>query len=329
MSYLKNVIRTFIKWKRINDLFSCFVLIIVLPSYGLAQIDSTLLEFFPLHQGDTLQYTYGNEFGFTSRVITQLITNPDTVLSNGRHYFKIMGSPYKSSTKYLRIDSLLRVQEYSGFYSSNWRNGEVNSEVNVFRLNERAGTSWNMAYNLGDQLTGPPYIIRYNGIYLTTAFETTHEIMDFQQGVRRASSGDTTYSYHFLLLKGFGIYRIEYGENLWLQLTGATINGIRYGKLVTDVKEEPSVPSIFTLEQNYPNPFNPTTRISFSIPTDELTIVKVYDIIGREMATLVNGYQKAGCYIVSFDAAKLSSGIYIYKIQAGSYSAMKKMQLVK
>jgi len=88
-------------------------------------------------------------------------------------------------------------------------------------------------------------------------------------------------------------------------------------------------PLEFNLYDNYPNPFNPSTKIHYDIPEKSLVQLKVYDILGKEVATLVNMNQAAGSYIANFDASKLSSGIYIYKITAGNYSSTKKMMLLK
>jgi hypothetical protein len=90
----------------------------------------------------------------------------------------------------------------------------------------------------------------------------------------------------------------------------------------------------FILQQNYPNPFNPTTTIRYSIPSNvkgktSNVILKVYDVLGNEVATLVNEYKTAGSYEVDFDAAGLSSGVYFYKLQAGSLVETKKMLLTK
>ncbi len=89
------------------------------------------------------------------------------------------------------------------------------------------------------------------------------------------------------------------------------------------------IPKQYSLEQNYPNPANPSTTISYAIPQPGMVSLKVYDILSREVATLVNDYKTQGQYTVSFDAGRLSSGMYIYRIQAGTYSAVKKMQVVK
>lgn len=85
----------------------------------------------------------------------------------------------------------------------------------------------------------------------------------------------------------------------------------------------------YALSQNYPNPFNPITTISYALPQDGIVTLKIYDALGREVKTLVNEFKTTGRYTVKFDASKLSSGVYIYKLVSGEYSAVKKMALVK
>jgi hypothetical protein len=94
-------------------------------------------------------------------------------------------------------------------------------------------------------------------------------------------------------------------------------------------KNKPELSLSYSLQQNYPNPFNPNTTISYQLSMNSLTTLKVYDILGREIATLVNELKTAGNYNIIFNASKLSSGMYIYKLQAGEFSAVKKLVLVK
>ena len=92
---------------------------------------------------------------------------------------------------------------------------------------------------------------------------------------------------------------------------------------------ENDIPSIFALEQNYPNPFNPTTNIQYDIPNDVFVSIKVYDMLGREVAELINEFKNAGRYIVGFNGSNLSSGIYYYKIKTGSFEQTRRMVLIK
>jgi hypothetical protein len=87
-------------------------------------------------------------------------------------------------------------------------------------------------------------------------------------------------------------------------------------------------PSSFSLSQNYPNPFNPSTMIKYSIPTSEFVTLKVFDVLGTEVATLVNEEKPAGGYEVEFNG-KYSSGVYFYKLQVGSFVETKKMVLMR
>lgn len=93
--------------------------------------------------------------------------------------------------------------------------------------------------------------------------------------------------------------------------------------------EDGIVADDYRLEQNYPNPFNPSTKITYSLQKPELVSLKVYDVLGREAASLVNQYQTAGSHTVNFNAANLASGIYFYKIEAGSFQSIKKLILLK
>jgi Secretion system C-terminal sorting domain/CARDB len=90
-----------------------------------------------------------------------------------------------------------------------------------------------------------------------------------------------------------------------------------------------SVPNYYALGQNYPNPFNPSTKIQYAIPKAGDVQLTVYDILGRQVATLVNEFKNPGVYTVDFNASALSSGVYFYKIKSGSYTDTKKMLLVK
>jgi len=98
---------------------------------------------------------------------------------------------------------------------------------------------------------------------------------------------------------------------------------------VTSISEYPISPKEYSLHQNYPNPFNPTTNIEFSIPKSEFVTLKVYNILGEEMATLVSEKLAAGSYKYDWDASSLASGVYLYRIKAGAFQQIKKMVLIK
>lgn len=97
----------------------------------------------------------------------------------------------------------------------------------------------------------------------------------------------------------------------------------------TDVTTENSLPTDYSITQNYPNPFNPSTTISYTLPKEEMVTIRVYDILGQVVKTLVNHSQSAGTHKVSFNANNLTTGIYFYSIQAGNFNQVKKMMLLK
>ncbi len=89
------------------------------------------------------------------------------------------------------------------------------------------------------------------------------------------------------------------------------------------------IPIYYSLSQNYPNPFNPITKINFSVPKANLVTLKVFDILGRELVTLVNEIKQPGYYMVDFDGTNLASGVYYYRMESGSFSETKKLMLIK
>jgi hypothetical protein len=89
------------------------------------------------------------------------------------------------------------------------------------------------------------------------------------------------------------------------------------------------LPKAYSLAQNYPNPFNPVTKINFAIPKQGFVTLKVYDVLGREVNTLVNEVKQVGSYSVDFDGSALASGVYFYRLESGSFTDIKRMILVK
>jgi hypothetical protein len=113
---------------------------------------------------------------------------------------------------------------------------------------------------------------------------------------------------------------------------GGTDPGVRryiYSQTGVYVEKEAGMPTGYTLSQNYPNPFNPSTQIRFTLTQTGATSLKVYDVMGREVSTLVNETLAPGAYSVQFDAKGLSSGTYLYVLTSGSVRLTNKMVLVK
>ena len=117
-------------------------------------------------------------------------------------------------------------------------------------------------------------------------------------------------------------------------LTGYLGMTVFKNNLVTGVTTSTPAQINFKLFQNYPNPFNPSTNITYQLSTTSHVTLKIYDILGREVETLINGIQRAGNYIIPFNGSKFSSGVYLYRLEAAGvngdkYISAKKMELLK
>lgn len=121
-----------------------------------------------------------------------------------------------------------------------------------------------------------------------------------------------------------GNYIVNAGKSGPLRWDSASVNIV-----ITGVSGNSSNPTSFMLYNNYPNPFNPTTIIKYSIPEASFTSLIIYNELGKEVSTLINETKSAGTYEVEFNASNLSSGVYYYKLQAGSFTETKKMILAK
>ncbi|HVO76161.1 MAG TPA: T9SS type A sorting domain-containing protein [Ignavibacteriaceae bacterium] len=141
---------------------------------------------------------------------------------------------------------------------------------------------------------------------------------------------------------GFGISASEtilVTSSAGFSFTGETKNGssdilsgflVDYSMIITGIEDYRTIiPSVYSLSQNYPNPFNPSTIINYRIPEEGFVTLKVYNILGKEVKTLVNENKTAGSYNIYFDGSGLASGVYIYRFKAANYSSTRKMLLIK
>ena len=154
-----------------------------------------------------------------------------------------------------------------------------------------------------------------NWTVLANLSGTTSSYIDYS--INNASGGDKEAEYR--------ITAIDVGNNS----SPAQSVTIVYGQGILDKAKMNGIVSDYSLDQNYPNPFNPSTKISYSIKEEGLVTLKVYDILGKVVATLVNENKPAGNFEAEFNASQLPSGMYIYKIQSGKFSDVKKMLLTK
>ena len=168
---------------------------------------------------------------------------------------------------------------------------------------------------------------------------STGEVVGEFEEVNYNKSNLEEYGYQGYLIDCSGIETGDYylrltssvNEEVGLSLSDIQMDNVVLEKSKLNVRnfKGSSIPLEYALEQNYPNPFNPATTIRFQLPKDGMVTLKVYDILGAEVKTLVNEEKIAGKYEVSFNASSLASGVYIYRLQANEYISVKKMVMLK
>ena len=200
----------------------------------------------------------------------------------------------------------------SNLFAGTWGGG-------VFRSTDN-GESWSSANN---GLMGTfVYALVDSG---TNLFAGTND-----RGVFRSSNNGTSWTQVNSGLSDSTVMSLAVsGTNLFAGTWGGGVWRRPLSEMITSVQHKSEIPFHFRLEQNYPNPFNPSTIIKFAITSNQFVQLKIYDVLGREVASLVNEEKPSGSYEINFNAAQLSSGIYFYKMQAGSFVQIKKMILLK
>ncbi|MFA3784168.1 T9SS type A sorting domain-containing protein [Melioribacteraceae bacterium 4301-Me] len=288
----------------------CLLELTVLPlGLKLYAQDTTNIDpyqYFPAYVGNRWVYEGGNH-GLGSWSVSK-----DSIdLQDSSRY--INPSP---DGAYYKID-----KNYNVFFAPNDGGGWL-----MYKLDAKVGDSWrlnpeysNIAAKVRD--ISPGYVFGK----LTTIKTIDYYILT------RGDTVITEYSisdYWERLAYGFGVLSWENGAEEPDYLVGCRINGVNYGTLV-GVEENPIIPSEYVLYQNYPNPFNPSTTTSFSLPEYSYVVIKVFDILGREVKKIVSDYFIAGKHSVEFNAGNLPSGIYFYQLITDKTTKTMKMLLQK
>lgn len=156
-----------------------------------------------------------------------------------------------------------------------------------------------------------------------TTNDVAGELVD-ASGTVVAFNNRTSSNPFTLIAPGPGNYTVNAGHAGPLRWDSASAS-----ITITNIGDDPSNLASFKLFDNYPNPFNPSTTVRYSIPEASFTSIKIYDALGNEASSLVNENKQAGTYEVEFNASNLSSGIYYYTLQSGSFNETKKMILMK
>jgi hypothetical protein len=145
----------------------------------------------------------------------------------------------------------------------------------------------------------------------------------------RTTDGGTTWNQQGPAILIFSVKFIDANNGMAVGSNGTILRTTNGGITFIGNDNNKTIPKEFVLAQNYPNPFNPTTTINYSIPKAGQVKLTIYNTIGSKVATVVNEYKPAGNYSVKFIVSNLASGIYLYKLESGNYSAAKKFILLK
>ncbi|MCK9424432.1 MAG: T9SS type A sorting domain-containing protein [Ignavibacteriaceae bacterium] len=292
-------------------------------------ISPETLSYYPLAVGNKWNFNifrreyltigYKDDNGIMTREIIG-----DTLLPNGKRYFIIkqkesLFSPTWNSNNFLeRIDSTTgKVFRYDSVYNTpqdfliDDLTAELGDTLELYRYHEG---------------NNPDVIYEGNDIKYFDNQILNRKIYRFPNSLSYSS---------YSMTKGIGLDSLAAGfdlgyTNWWLK--GCVISGKVMGdtSLVVGLKNENNdAPTEFSLAQNYPNPFNPETIISYQLAVTSKVSLKVYDILGNEVAILVNEEKPAGKYLVKFKGSNLASGVYFYKLTAGDFSQSKKFVLIK
>ncbi len=287
-------------------------------------IPSNVFDWFPLAIGNKWVYkvTEWSYPYYDEDFLTKTIVGTE-VLSNGKEYFKIEEKYFNSSYAqfvYERIDSS---EGLAYAFDENCTNPSHERMVYDFLA-----------------IRGDSILIQYDCIVIEKTFFETEE--DFQiwqiNSQLRRFTFDYLLYYNYDMVENIGLFHqktgYDFGETNYF-LNGCVLNGTVYGDTtVTDVNEDTPIPKEFSLYQNFPNPFNPSTTIDYDLPVSSHVTLKIFDILGREIETLVDEFQQAGNHSAQFlSNAELPSGVYFYQlaIDGGgkNFISVKKMMLLK
>ena len=308
-----------------------FMLLFVRNS--LFALDTLSIRYFPLHIGNFWVYQ-GNEwsFGGGSYYWVEKFTAVFSRSVNNHLYYYLNSSNSSLFNGYYRVDSITgSVYRYDS-------TGSCPNYLNEKLIDSLAAINGDTVRNCGSG----SYICLGTSSYAIFGDTTIRKTYEYSWSNPYAGGG---YSKSYIRRYGFRNYSNQgYGGGGFggysLTLKGCKINGVVYGDTsLTNVYElNYNIPGSFNLSQNYPNPFNPVTKIRFEIPSNgfptktfgnDRVVLIVYDLLGKEITTLVNEKLQPGTYEVTFDGSNLPSGIYFYQLRTEDYIESKKMVLIK
>jgi hypothetical protein len=261
----------------------------------------------PLRIGNEYQVYTGTNYFFCE-------IERDTIYPNGKTYYTLLGPIFNFDDT--RVDEsgniFTTIVPFLGI------TGTLD-EYLIFKADALDGEKWPVAWGLPVIDTLYAELLFTDTLLVFGQNRVIKAILFYENGI---------IPFVFLLADGIGQIRIYYDDGTIVHLNYAKINGVVYGNLV-GINDETFNQLSFRLNQNYPNPFNSSTSISYSIAEAGFVSLKIFDILGREVSTLVNEEKGSGMYDAIFIASDLTSGVYIYTLQVNGYSQSRKMILLR
>jgi hypothetical protein len=284
-----------------------FVLLTIKTAYS--QADS-VLAYMPLGIGNQWQYkvhhiVFGPPQTDTTTYYSFSMVERDTIMPNGYQYQVIKSSEF--TTRYVHIDSATAcVYEYENDSSRGFKTDSL-------RCSQGDWFGRDSYCEFIDTATVLNYQTWVMGIDRSLPDITVRHTLTMDVGM--------TYKY---IYESFG-----WGTEEISNLVYAKINGNEFGELVVSQDDVRNELTGFNLHQNFPNPFNPATKLKYQIPELNFVTLKVYDVLGSEVITLVNEEKSLGTYEIIWNADNLPSGIYFYQLRAGNFVETRKMILIR
>ncbi len=298
-----------------------YLLIFILSQKLFAQSDS-LYDLFPLAKGTQYSYTY--QFSDTTYWVSILESIQN---DSGSVTYLIKDSTLNGNEIDWLVEQKKELMRHLVLY--NFDNSNIDSIYRIEQIDE---------FNLTESLYGnhqitahPPWNSdTYASVYSPLYLPVVDSIFRYQNKSASLTFFNDLFSYDSLWFDNRGLFRRNSYNSFSSNHRDYDYTKISLDSITVGIRHQKhTFPEMFYLSQNYPNPFNPITTIEYSIPKQSLVTIKVFDLLGREVATLVNEEKPAGNYIVNFNGINLSTGIYFYRLEADSYIAVKKLLLLK
>ena len=276
----------------------------------LIQISTIAQDFYPLEIGNRWDYerTF-HIWGYPPEIDTFSVeVMDDSLFANGKTYY-VLNRWDLTGGRYVRADS-----DFVYYYDENDA-----EEDTLYRLNAQPGEEWFLQF-------GVISFIRLDSIAISQIF-TFLTILHYYR-LDGLILGYITLSDKFGPVNFHSPGEPPGTSSTGIRIIGCMIDSTEYGEPVSADIDKP-IPCKLKLSQNYPNPFNPTTKIKYEIPGRSFVVLKIFDVLGNDIITLVNEEKLVGSYEVEFSASSLPSGVYFYQLHAGNFIETKKMVLLR